>query len=59
VRLEIVVQGDIIDACLNGRRCLVARRPAVHGDNLFLFCQNGAVRFDQLVVEALSFSQSG
>jgi len=52
VTLEIICQGDIIDVCLNGTRCLAARLPQRQADGLYLFCQNGAVGLEELTVEA-------
>ena len=53
VTLEIICQGDIVDICLNESRVLAARLPQGEEDELILFCQNGAVRFDDLTVEGL------
>jgi beta-fructofuranosidase len=51
--LDVVLAGDIIDVCVDGDRCLVNRLPELGGDALFLFCENGAVVFDQLTVRPL------
>jgi beta-fructofuranosidase len=51
--LDIVLQGDIIDVCVGGRRCLINRLPERAGSRLFLFCENGAVAFEEVVVRAL------
>ena len=53
VTLEIVCQGDVLDLCLNDNRVLGARIPQDGPDELMLFCQDGAVRFDELTIEAL------
>lgn len=53
VTLEVICQGDIIDICVNGRQCLAARLPQTEAHGLSLFCQSGAVRFDDITVEAL------
>lgn len=53
VTLEIICQGDVLDVCLNDNRVLAARIPPEGPDELMLFCQNGAVRFDEVTVEAL------
>ncbi|MEN9937598.1 MAG: hypothetical protein RLZZ387_4177 [Chloroflexota bacterium] len=51
--LDVVLTGDIIDVCVDGRRCLANRLPERRGDRLFLFCEGGRVVFEQLSVEAL------
>jgi hypothetical protein len=52
-KIEIVLKDDIIDVCIDGRRCLINRCPELRGDCLFLFCQNGQVEFNHLVVRPL------
>ncbi len=51
--LEIVVKDDVIDVCVDGRRCLVDRGYELKGDRLFLFCENGEVTFEDIEVAAL------
>ena len=53
VTFEVVCQDDVIDVCVNGQQCLVARLPQVPEQSLCAFCQSGAVRFDDVTVEAL------
>jgi hypothetical protein len=53
VTLEVVCQGDVIDLCVNGQQCLAARLPQTEAHGLCLFCQSGAVRFDDIAVETL------
>lgn len=50
--LDIVCHEDIIDVCVNGRRCLVARLPELRGTSVSLFAQNGSVRPEGLRVQA-------
>ena len=52
--LDVVLCGDLIDVCIGGRRCLLSRFPELSGDRLFLFCENGRVRFRDLVVRPLA-----
>jgi len=52
VTLDIVCYEDIVDVCVDGRRCLVARLPELRGGTAFLFAQNGAVRVEGLQVQA-------
>jgi beta-fructofuranosidase len=48
--LEVRLQDDIIDVCIDRRRCIVNRCPEHHGDQLFVFCHNGRVTVEDLVV---------
>ena len=53
VTLEVIMQGDIIDVCINGCRCIVDRAYDLTGSDLFLFAHCGAIRLEQLVVQPL------
>jgi hypothetical protein len=53
VALDIVLKDDIIDVCVNERRCLVSRFPGLRGERLFLFCENGDVVFESVEVRPL------
>lgn len=48
--LDIVLTGDIIDVCVDGQQCLINRLPERAGDQLFLFCEQGAVAFEELTI---------
>jgi hypothetical protein len=52
-KVEVIMKDDIIDVCIGERRCLINRCPERRGERLFLFCQNGSVRFDNLEVRPL------
>lgn len=51
--LDIMLVDDLIDVCVDRRRCLITRLPAYQGDQLFLFCEQGAVTFTEVVVQPL------
>jgi hypothetical protein len=51
--LDVILKGDIIDVCVDNRRCLIDRCPELRGDRLFLFCQNGEVAFDSMEIRPL------
>ncbi len=51
--LEIVAYEDILDVCIDGRRCIVNRCPEQRGDQLFFFAHNADVTFCNLQVEPL------
>lgn len=48
--LQIILSNDIIDVCINNRRCIVNRCPELTGDTLYLYCQNGAVTLNPLKI---------
>jgi hypothetical protein len=52
--VEIIQKGDILDACIDGSQCLVNRLPELKGDSLFLFCEGGAVAFEDLAIAPLA-----
>ena len=51
--LEIIVKDDIIDVCIDQRRCLIDRCSELAGERLFFFCQSGAVTFESIVIAPL------
>jgi beta-fructofuranosidase len=51
--LQIVLHDDIIDVCIDHRRCLVNRCPERDGDRLFLFCQGNFVTFHDVLLRPL------
>jgi hypothetical protein len=46
------VQDAIIDVCIDHRRTLVNRVPDVHGERLFIGCQDGWGTFDAIEVRS-------
>jgi beta-fructofuranosidase len=52
--LEIILQDDIVDVCVDGRRCLIDRCPELQGDRLFFLCRDGRVAFDSIEVRPLT-----
>jgi len=51
--LEVITRGDIIDICLDNRRCLIARCPEHRGERLFLFAHKAEVTFEGLEIRPL------
>ena len=51
--LEIIIKDDIIDVCIDQRRCLIDRCYELQGDRIFFFCQNGEVTFDSIEISVL------
>ncbi|MBN2583862.1 MAG: hypothetical protein JXL80_12415 [Planctomycetes bacterium] len=52
--LDIVVKGNIVDVCVDERRCLVNRIPQLTGSDLLLFCDNGEATFEEIAVRPLT-----
>jgi hypothetical protein len=48
--VDIVLYGDIVDICIDHRRCLCTRLPEVRGDTLALFSETGEVIFEDIEV---------
>ncbi len=48
--LHVALHDDIIDVCVDGRRCMVNRCPELCGDRLFVFCHNGGITVEGLTV---------
>lgn len=51
--VDILLDGDIIDICIDNRRCLCTRLPELRGDTLSLFCEMGEAMFDGIEVRPL------
>jgi hypothetical protein len=52
-KLDVILKDDIVDVCIDERRCLIDRCPELSGERLFLFCQNGRVGFESIAVRRL------
>lgn len=50
VDLDIVMKGDLIDVCIDHRRCLINRLPEKKGDFLWLYAKQGTVTFKNIRV---------
>jgi hypothetical protein len=51
--LELIVKGEIVDVCVDKRRTLAARVPAMEGTHVFLFAQNAEVTFENIDLRPL------
>lgn len=49
-KADVILKDDIIDVCVDDRRCVIDRCPELRGERLFLFCQNGEVSFESVEV---------
>lgn len=52
--LEIVLKDDIIDVCVDQRRCLVDRCGELQGNKLFFYGQNADVSFESIEISPLT-----
>lgn len=50
--LEVIVWDDIIDMCVDQRRTLINRMPELHGERLFVGCQDGQVTFETITIRS-------
>lgn len=51
--IDIVMQNDIIDVSINGRRCIVNRTPEQKGGFLWLYAKQGVVAFKSVKIAPL------
>lgn len=56
--LDVIIKDDIVDACIDSRRTLIARIPDLDGHCLFFYAQNADVVFDSIDVRPLVNSSS-
>lgn len=52
-QLQVLAHGSILDACIDGRRCIVDRCPAQAGDKLYLYAHNAGIALRRLSVRPL------
>lgn len=50
LRIELILKDDLIDVCIDNRRCIVNRLPEKQGARLWLYAKNGTVRFKNMRV---------
>lgn len=53
IRVDIVLKGDLIDVCIDHRRCLINRLPEKKGSYLWLYAKQGTVTFKNIRVYPL------
>jgi beta-fructofuranosidase len=54
ITLDIILKDDIIDVCIDDRRCLINRCPELHGNRLAFYCRNGSVTFSAIEARPLA-----
>lgn len=50
IKIDIVMKDDIIDVCIDGKRCMVNRMPESKGEYLWLYARQGIVKFSNIKV---------
>jgi hypothetical protein len=48
VHVDIMLDGDTADVCVNGKQCMICSFPEAVGDRVFLFARNSKVRFCEI-----------
>lgn len=49
-KVDIIMNGDIIDVCINGQRCIVNRLPEKKGDFIWFYAKHGKVTFKDIKI---------
>ncbi|MBC7921465.1 MAG: family 43 glycosylhydrolase [Ferruginibacter sp.] len=52
-KIEVIMAGDIIDVCVDGKRCIINRTPEQKGSFLWLYAKHGNVKFKSIKIAAL------
>ena len=52
-KLDIIMSNDILDVCVNGKRCIVNRQPEQKGDFLWFYVKHGKAVFRSVKVRGL------
>lgn len=53
IKVDIILKDDIIDVCIDGRRCIVNRTPEQKGAYMWLYGKHGTVRFKSVKIYPL------
>ncbi len=53
IDVTVIMKDDIIDVCIDNRRCIVNRQPEQKGDLLYFFARQGNARFSDIRVSPL------
>ncbi len=54
IKVDIILKDDIIDVCIDNRRCIVNRLPEQIGDFLWFYAKHGKVKFKSISVSPLA-----
>jgi sucrose-6-phosphate hydrolase SacC (GH32 family) len=50
IKVDIILKNDIIDVCIDNKRCIVNRLPEKKGDCIWLYARQGKVKFKNIKV---------
>jgi hypothetical protein len=53
IKVDIIMRDDIIDVCVDNRRCIVNRLPEQKGSFLWLYAKHGFVKFKSITVSPI------
>ncbi len=53
IKVDIILYDDIIDVCIDNRRCIVNRTPEQNGNYLWLYAKHGNVNFKSVKIYQL------
>jgi len=53
ITIDIILQNDIIDVCIGGKRCIVNRTPEQKGNLFWVYAKHGKVKFRSIKVSPL------
>ncbi len=54
IKVDIIMKNDIIDVCIDNRRCIVNRLPEQKGSFLWLYAKHGNVKFKSIKVSPIT-----
>jgi hypothetical protein len=53
IRVDIIIKDDIIDVCIDEKRCIVNRTPELKGNFLWFYAKHGNVKFKSVSIREL------
>jgi beta-fructofuranosidase len=58
IQVDIIMRDDIIDVCVDNRRCIVNRAIEQKGDYLWLYVKHGSLQFDSIRIFPITETKS-
>ncbi|MHA4894162.1 family 43 glycosylhydrolase [Pedobacter sp. PWIIR3] len=53
IKIDLILKDDIIDLCINNKRCIVNRKPEQKGGGLYFYAKHGSIKFKSVKVMPL------
>src|SRR5690606_14796969 len=50
IKIDLILKDDIIDVCIDGKRCFVNRKPEQKGSFLWFYAKHGTVKFKSIKI---------